>query len=370
MEEDEDGLYDIMSHLEEVSPDSVVDTEEKPNEPDEPTDDIGEENVDDPEDKDEDKDEPEEVEPDLGSGEPDESAFEEVVGILDKYGVNYELGDESQTELEAIDDPDERVKRYLELQNEAKDKLIDDKINDVFENINPEIKPLIDIAISGGNLSDIIALAQDKNELKAVSKDELASSKDLQISEIKEDLKSKGLDEIAINAIVEKYDAEDKLEQAALSALDRKNKKIADIEQSKIKEQENIEQGKVAKYNEWKKDIESHIDNSNEIVPGLAATKQERTKLKKMITEKVDTIDGPKTQFQIEFAKDPVAFNAKVNFLLMKGIFSDKNAWDKVVRNKVTKQNKGIIDSLKTKSTKGRGSGKTSTGKSNIFELL
>lgn len=288
--------------------------------------------------------------------EESDSKFDSITEVLKTYGVSYDIPDEYKERLDSIDNDEDKVQEYIKIQSELRDREIDDRFEKLVNGVSPDVKPLFDIFVNGGSAEDIIKLARDRAEVAVVFKEDLINDKDLQIKEVKSYFKGKDLDDDVIEALVEKLDTEDRLESESLKALKYKEEKIAKSEESKQEQLKQEQQRNKEKYDRWKGDISSHIDSIDEILPNNPLSKKDKEQLKSTIFDKTETIDGPKTKFQIAMADDPTGMNVKINYLLSIGAFEDKKVWDKIIRKGVTKQNKSIIDTLSSTNKKGKSS--------------
>jgi hypothetical protein len=237
------------------------------------------------------------------------------------------------------DDQFEDSEDWLENKLVEKSKAYADEWKD---SLPPVIKEVINNYEEGVPLDELIYSKSREIEYNSVDEDKLGDSEALQKKLVADWLFTQDFSEEEIDAKLKKYEDALILEDEAKTAL----KKLRAYE-SKYQEQlkydtERKKQAAQENYNQMLKQIESDIMASEEIIPGIQLSKEEKKKVYDAYTKQDSS---KKTQLMKALENDPQAWYKITQFMvLMNGNLKDV---EKKLNTKATKKVKETVNTYK-----------------------
>jgi len=288
----------------------------------------------------------------------EEFSFDGITNVLSQYGVTQELTEEQQQELAELEG-EQQLEKYLQFQNENTEAAIESKaaklIDESIGSLPEKTRAIIDMVSRGIDETEAIKLAIEQNALAAIKEQDLSGNVNLQKETIANYLRSTGLPEEEITERIEFYEAKDKLESNAKSALSNQQKALA--EQEKIKEAKAQEeyQRQQQQLELTRKEYKNLIDSQDEIIPGMKITKKTKDAVFESLFKPIKTDKGMTTAIRIARDKDPMAFDVKLAYLEHLGLFNNnKKAWDSILKLGGTKQVNTIMKQMKSGPKAGK----------------
>jgi len=190
----------------------------------------------------------------------------------------------------------------------------------------------------------------------------LSDDSELQKNIIMQDLKLKGLSDTKIQVFVKAAEDNDSLFEEAKEARDNINTYIAEQKQSKIEEAKTAQAEADKTEAELQKQIKSTIEKTDEILPGIKLTPNEKTKLNDLMTKPVEekVINGRKTPINLINKKrmeDRVLFDLKLNYFIQMGLFDPNADLSKLVKKVTSTAAEKLSQKLKEEVTGVQGKG-------------
>lgn len=229
----------------------------------------------------------------------------------------------------------DKIKDATQLVEAIKSEIVEG-VEDYKNSLPEVVKNIIANYEDGVPLSDLIAIQSNEMELESITEEDL-DNVDLQ----------KNIYTHYLKATTKFTDAKIEKEIAKLEDLDELGDEVKNAleelkELTKADKQRLIEESKKAKEAEEKarvqaiKDLKDNIDKTEEIIQGVKLNQKEQAELYKQMTTPVGyTREGyPISKAQEIRAKDPVAFEKTLNYLIMKGVFSNDHSLFKAVEQK------------------------------------
>lgn len=210
------------------------------------------------------------------------------------------------------------------------------------ESLPPIIKEVINNYEEGVPLDELIYSKSREMEYNAVDEDDLGKSDALQKKLVADWLYTQEFSEDEIEAKLKKYEDALILEDEAKTALKKlrayeskyQEQLKYDTERKKLAAQEN--------YNQMMKQIETDIMSSDEIIPGIQLSKEEKKKVYEAYTK---TDSSRKTQLMKTLENDPQAWYKITQFMvLMNGNLKDV---EKKLNTKATQKVKETVTTYK-----------------------
>ena len=210
------------------------------------------------------------------------------------------------------------------------------------ESLPPIIKEVINNYEEGVPLDELIYSKSREMEYNAVDEDDLGKSDALQKKLVADWLYTQEFSEDEIEAKLKKYEDALILEDEAKTALKKlrayeskyQEQLKYDTERKKLAAQEN--------YNQMMKQIETDIMSSDEIIPGIQLSKEEKKKVYEAYTK---TDSSRKTQLMKTLESDPQAWYKITQFMvLMNGNLKDV---EKKLNTKATQKVKETVTTYK-----------------------
>ena len=190
----------------------------------------------------------------------------------------------------------------------------------------------------------------------------LSDDSELQKQIITQDLKLKGLSDTKIQVFVKAAEENESLFEEAKEARDNINTYIAGQKQVKIDEAKAAQAEADKTETELQKQIKSTIEKTDEILPGIKLTPNEKVKLNDLMTKPVEekVINGRKTPINLINKKrmeDRVTFDLKLNYFIQLGLFDPNADLSKLVKKVTSTAAEKLSSKLKEEVTgiSGRG---------------
>lgn len=201
------------------------------------------------------------------------------------------------------------------------------------ESLPSEVKDLIENYEEGVPLDALIAAKSRQIEYENIKDEDLKNDKDLQKQLLTQDLLMRGYTEQDAKEMIQ--DAEDlgKLEAKSRVSLN-KLKEVSKAQQEEMKKQVAAYKEQLEKQQkEQLVTIKKQIDETAEIIPGIALNKNVRDKLYQSMTTIVETdSEGrPMNAVMALRAKNPMEFEKKLHYYVTLGLFNEKPDITKVM---------------------------------------
>jgi hypothetical protein len=256
--------------------------------------------------------------------------------------------------------------------SEDKVKALQDAVRAEIENANNEFiksafpKELIDLAEAVKNGVPLDAIKENKiQELNYSRIDEssLEENTNLQKQLVKESLLNRGFKEAKADKLIEMYEDTDELFTESKDALDILKTYHKQQQENIIKQREAQQKALEENNKQMINTIQSTIDTTEEIIPGIKLNKTQREKTFNAMTQIVgqDQAGNPTNYIMDLRSKDPINFDMRLAYIaqLTDG-FTD---WSKVVKAGKSSAVKDFEEALKTNTSHKAGAPKKAGGK-------
>ena len=266
-------------------------------------------------------------------------------------GFISELGEEEITELKEVESTEGKVGVFKYLLEKQRDSIYEEA-KATYGTDQAELVEYFELKDAGVNADLAKELAFQKKQFTSIDETDL-EDEDLRKKVIAQHYKlTTNFPDAKIKKLVENSVSLGEDEEEAKEALvELKKINEAQIKNAKLEVQKQQEaQANAAK--EYKENLKKHIYSVAEIIEGQKINKPTQQKIEKMLLEPVKDNNGNVTNgIWAERAKDPKAFDTKLAYFLISGVFDGK--LDKTVKSKTkTKVVNEFEDFL---STKGAG---------------
>lgn len=210
------------------------------------------------------------------------------------------------------------------------------------DSLPPAVKEIVNNYQEGVPLDELIYSKSREIEYNAVKEDELEKSDALQKKLVADWLYTQDFTEEEIESKLKKYEDALILEDEARTAL-KKLKTYESKYQEQLKHETERKKHEAAEqYNRSMKQIESNIMQSEEIIPGITLSKEEKKKIYEAYTKSDST---NRTQLMKTIESDPQAWFKITQFMvLMNGNLKDV---EKKLNTKATKKVKETVNTYK-----------------------
>jgi len=274
------------------------------------------------------------------SNQADEPTIEEVSSSIksleflkSKGLVSFEL--EEGEEL-----TDEIASEILE---DSFDKAVEDRIIEEFKNLPQEVKDIVSFTRKGGNFTDLLA------SMSKINTSELKLDMDLDDEEnqelvLKNTLLEEGLSNEDIETQIELLKDSGKLKRFAEVKFNNWKKNNEKLIERQIKEQEELNRANKEREKQYRKDIDTFIETSEEL-KGIKLSRKDKKELPSYIYEKSIKLDNGSyiTQMQkdlYEITQD------KENLVVLSKILKSGLDFSDIVKAAETKITKGLKNNL------------------------
>lgn len=298
-------------------------------------------------------------------------SFNDIVSEFNKFGIS-ELSEDQQTELDTIEDVEEKYSKFMDFQSESKQNAIYQGIDALIDSIQDEkLKQAIALATEGLQFEDAVDIITRKKEAYDITDDTLENSIDAQKKVATIFLKSTGMDDEEIAEQLEYLEMTDKLEAKSKVYHQKNIKNIEKLELDKKASEKAQKQQVIEKNKQIRSQYESAIDNTKEVIPGKSLTKKDIEGIKEVLFTKIQTKDGDVTPIQLARQEDPIWFDTWLAYQIKNGYHKkDSKAWDSVKKIGKTEQTSKILSQMKTSVIKGKGSSINTNNDSEADDFL
>jgi hypothetical protein len=192
----------------------------------------------------------------------------------------------------------------------------------------------------------------------------LSDDTEMQKQIIVQDLKLKGLSDTKIQVFLKASEDNETLFEEAKEARDNINTYIAGQKQAQIETAKAAQKKADDEEAELQKNIKATIEKTEEILPGIKLTPNEKIKLNDLMTKPVEekVINGRKTPINLINKKrmeDRVLFDLKLNYFIQMGLFDAKADLSKFVKKMTSTAAEKLSGKLKEEVTGVTGKGIT-----------
>lgn len=241
-------------------------------------------------------------------------------------------------------------------------------VEDYKNSLPEELKYIVDNYEEGVSLRDLIELQSNEVELYSITEEDL-QDKELQKRVYAQYLKSTTkFSDSKIEKEINKLDDLDELGDESINALEElkelsreeRERIVAESKQAKIA----YEQQQREQFENLKKDVES----TEEVIPGVRLNQKEQSILFRQMTTPVayDRQGNPISKVQEIRAKDPVAFEKTLNYLVMKGVFEKDYSLFKAVEAKGKTKAVTELEKIAARATNARQNGLPAKAATNV----
>lgn len=241
---------------------------------------------------------------DIDNKESEEFSFNPFVKSLVENNI-LEFSDDLD-----LDDNEEGFAQLIEHNIQSK---AESKFNEIFENLSPKAKQLIELELKGGNIEN---LSEDNFiDFSQIDLEDVDTQKEL----IKDYYAEKDVDEKKVNKIIQELEIEEELESEAIKAVNY----FIEKQNAEIEEQNNLIKQKELESERYKEEyIEDFKNTLNEIdeINGFKLSKNDKIDLYHYMNTPVarDENNSTLTQYDIDTYnlkdKIEIAFLIKNNF--------------------------------------------------------
>jgi len=235
---------------------------------------------------------------------------------------------------------------------------IEATVKSIVEQQDTAYQQFIEVLNSGVDLDEYVKIKSSRKRFDGISDDSLEENEDISKSLITEDMKNRGFEDDEILDTIEELVEKDKLATKAKPALRRLKKRDADREEKAISDAAKAEADQKQRRVETMKKIDTTLEGTKEIIPGIPVTARERQVMKKLMTVPAETRDGiPISRAQQIRAEDPVQYEAILSYYIAIGLFDKNPSWEKVLKRANTDATEKIMKTLR--DNKSHTPGKT-----------
>lgn len=267
--------------------------------------------------------------------EVDEDNFKSVIDNLKSYNVGEELSEEHWKELNELSG-NKKLEKYLEIQSAIKEEKTRDEaykmVDDIINNLPPKTKEIVIKTLDGLTVEEALDITNKSMELSSITPEKLSSDETLQEKLVKEFYKDQNYDADEIETLLDGFKKKDILEKKAIEILGKSQEKLKAREEARKEEIKQKELANKQARDRYINDLNSLVQNTTEVIPGVKLTAAEKDNLKQRLTQTISTVNGPRLALQLTREKDPKSFDLKVNYLDMLGVFNDPKKWEDILK--------------------------------------
>ena len=194
-----------------------------------------------------------------------------------------------------------------------------------------------------------------KERFGSISAEQLEDNVELQEAVYADGLAMKGFSEQKIQKMVALAKESGDLPEESLDSLKDINKAIAEEEKEIVTRAAAAKKDREEKNKEMKEKIQSYVSSQTEVLPDVKLSDADKAEILKSMTTPVRFIEGPQGQkvpvskaMDLR-AKDPIAFEFRLNYLIKAGFFDDdlKNLkLETFLKKQETSASKKLLDKL------------------------
>ena len=215
-----------------------------------------------------------------------------------------------------------------------------------------EAKQIYDDIKSGvdpQSLQENLSLEETYGNIKVA---DLESSEENQEAIYADFLSMKGLSDAKVKQLIQVAKDNESLLTEATDGLKEIQKEISNERDAMRKRADDQKKDREKKNTETQEKIKTVVSGTKEIIPGSELTKAEHDQLIKDMTVPVRFADNgrggqtPVSRVMELRAKDPIAFEMRLNYFISKGFFDDKPNFEKLAKSAETNASKKFIKKM------------------------
>jgi len=294
----------------------------------------------------------------------EESSVHLHAASLQDKGVlpNFNLEDiKDLPPAEALDKIDEHIATQIQ-------ESITSGVEQYKKSLSPMAQDFLKSLDEGVPFEDVRNIMTYKERYASISEKDLKDNEELQKDTYSESLRMKGFTEAKVAKFVEKAVQDEELPDEAKDGLTDIKSAIAKQEQDNKNAAIENKRARDKANDATKLEITKIVSEVKEIFPGIEVTKAEKTKIEEMMTVPVryESRNGREIPISAAMdirAKDPIAFEMKLNYFIKNGFFdgnkdlnkfakkSESNATNKLLSSFGTEKHKSGSPSVQTTKT-------------------
>lgn len=282
-----------------------------------------------------------------GTSKKEESSVHLHAASLQAKGVlpNFNLDDIKDLEpAEALDKIDNHIASEIRESVEA-------GINQYKQSLSPDAQDFLKALDEGIPFETVRDITSVKERYGSISEKDLKDNEELQKEILAESLRMKGHKEIAIKKYVEKAVQDNELFDDSKLGLTDINSTISDEEANARTLAKNEKLASETRNQKTKENITKAVEGVKEIFPGIPVTDAEKKKIETMMTVpvRIESRNGREIPISAAMelrAKDPIAFEMKLNYFINNGFFDGNSDLNKFAKKSETKAANLLINKL------------------------
>lgn len=219
------------------------------------------------------------------------------------------------------------------------------------QSLSPQAQEFLEALDTGVPYEVIRDITTMKDRYGSIAEKDLKDNEPLQKEIYSESLRMKGITEGKIEKFVEKATQDNELFDESKDGLADINTTIATEESNAVTKAKDEKVAIEARNQKTKENIASAVKEVKEIFPGITITPAEKTKIEQMMTTPVSYQSRNGREIPISAAmalraKDPIAFEMKLNYFINNGFFDGNKDLNKFAKKSVTVAANKLVDSF------------------------
>lgn len=215
----------------------------------------------------------------------------------------------------------------LQLYLDAQKKYIEDGRNEYLNSLSPRQREYLEMIEKGIPQEQVESQMSIEDSYGKITDEMLADNTELQEQLIVQGLRLKGLSDKQVDKFLKATKEEETLFESAKEAKDEINAYISNQKKEMLRKAEEEERIQQQRETELQKIIQSTIDKTDEILPGIKISANEKTKLYNLMTKPVEekVINGQRVPVNLINKirmEDRVGFDLRLNYFIEQGLFN------------------------------------------------
>lgn len=259
---------------------------------------------------------------------------------------------------ELLKDFDGTFEDLKEILGKEQTKGAEDLFNEKLETLDPRIKYLIEGVESGANFDDLINIKNNQIKYDSIKEDKLKEDVNLQKQVYSDYLSEKGFSDKKIEKELRRLEDTGELEEESKDALEELKQINSEKEKEFLEISKKEKEIDLKKNKEEVEAINSTIDKSTEIIPGIKLGDIDKKGMKKILNSPVgkDRYGNPINAIQKSFIENPIENNLKMAYLENIGFFKKGGNLDVILpklKTQITTKITKDIEELSKKTKSG-----------------
>jgi len=209
---------------------------------------------------------------------------------------------------------------------------IDEGVKSIVEQQDEAYKEFIEMMDTGADLNEYARIKASQKRFDGLTDEKLEGDTEIQKALVAEDMKDRGMDDDDISDTLEDLEEkEEKLLSKAKTARKRIKERDENRQKKLVEDAEKQQESAKKQQEEVMSKINTSLDKTKEIIPGIPLSKKEKDIVKRMMTVPVSYENGvPVSKSQEMRSKDPVSWEIKLAYYAAIGLFDESPKWDRV----------------------------------------